>query len=1017
MSRLGNERRSRRVQFRLRLEHLESRHLMAGLNVLVFADQDGSRAYSPGVELPASNRLVYLDTNTDGAFQDDEPFAVSGLNGIASFSDLTPGDYLVGLLGSAPGQVQTTAVQADSVAAVIQSTQATALVTSDDLKHAWLIGNNGIAKFIGASDTNGGSVDLGGELRSSVSATAGTGYALVEPTGSGGVLELRQLNLNDGTAVPVSINGMPQGFAAVGLLWAGDRLFLKMSDGDSSQLAVAEVNAGVATVSSQVIASSGKSFGSTHRKAFALVSDNQTQLTLVDLTGSNPSFTTLTSGVELSNNLIESASFAADGRHLFVSHVGGGVEVLSLGSSIASAAFLASARGPLASGLKDGRLVTGSVGQNDQLIVWDTRTWLPTDSVSLPKPNSSALALAVDAFGENLIAATGQDAVKASIAKPGLQLVHVVDNSTTQSSIGVRVVDNSPTLPTDIHLNLFTAEDSTLTFNVGQHNAITTISSSPMFFSAVTQPSLGTLITSPSGQIIYQPAPNANGTDTFSLRGLDGINSTTVIVNLTILSANDLPTDFVIDVVPVKESATEGAEAGFATVYDVDVPSDYLITTTDLRFYVSNGQLLRSGLGKLDFESEPSVPVTLVAIDKQHPEVSISRLVSVPILDANDGPNFIVVTATSIRETGGDYVGGISIEDVDNNGPYQFTLSDDRFEVRDQQLKLKDSVTLNAATEPWIYVTVSVADPTAELNTNPISTVVEVEVQGSTTPPPRILTVSALRVPTYQPGAVAGTVGIENSLPGQTYTYEVSDGRFTVENGSLQLKDDAQLLPADGSTLTLTITATDSEGNALTQTVDIEVINDSPFQNPRNSLDVDNDGDVYPRDVLVLINLLNTSGPHVIDPNAPVGEGSDQEHLFIDVNGDGSFSAIDILIIINYLNSSPTAGEGEGPSLAVNQPSKDTVASTSATEENDLVAPAISNSPSSPASSNWRFTSINLPINSQATFSNAAEGEDPNTFSTNDTAINWCVSPTDDPSAIDAELESLLDQLSRERLR
>ncbi len=53
MKRPGPERIKRRTHIRLSLEHLEHRRLMAGLNVLVFNDQDGSRSLSPSVDTPA----------------------------------------------------------------------------------------------------------------------------------------------------------------------------------------------------------------------------------------------------------------------------------------------------------------------------------------------------------------------------------------------------------------------------------------------------------------------------------------------------------------------------------------------------------------------------------------------------------------------------------------------------------------------------------------------------------------------------------------------------------------------------------------------------------------------------------------------------------------------------------------------------------------------------------------------------------------------------------------------------
>ena len=86
-------------------------------------------------------------------------------------------------------------------------------------------------------------------------------------------------------------------------------------------------------------------------------------------------------------------------------------------------------------------------------------------------------------------------------------------------------------------------------------------------------------------------------------------------------------------------------------------------------------------------------------------------------------------------------------------------------------------------------------------------------------------------------------------------------------------------------------------------------------------LDVDNDGSVFPRDALILINRLNARGSHILTPPSASGEGgTTEENFFYDVNGDGMLTPLDALILINHLNrrttpaATGTAGEGEAPS-------------------------------------------------------------------------------------------------------
>ena len=70
----------------------------------------------------------------------------------------------------------------------------------------------------------------------------------------------------------------------------------------------------------------------------------------------------------------------------------------------------------------------------------------------------------------------------------------------------------------------------------------------------------------------------------------------------------------------------------------------------------------------------------------------------------------------------------------------------------------------------------------------------------------------------------------------------------------------------------------------------------SPWQNRIEPMDVNNDGNVVPRDVLAIINHLNTEGAGELE--APSGEPDN----YLDVTGDNHVSALDALRIIQVLN-------------------------------------------------------------------------------------------------------------------
>ncbi|MCU0963289.1 MAG: dockerin type I domain-containing protein, partial [Pirellulaceae bacterium] len=83
----------------------------------------------------------------------------------------------------------------------------------------------------------------------------------------------------------------------------------------------------------------------------------------------------------------------------------------------------------------------------------------------------------------------------------------------------------------------------------------------------------------------------------------------------------------------------------------------------------------------------------------------------------------------------------------------------------------------------------------------------------------------------------------------------------------------------------------------------------------RQRMDVNGDGELSPRDALLVINLLNTVGPgstsevqqRLRDASGGEGEGGGDDYF--DVNADGYLSARDALLIINELNRPEAEGE------------------------------------------------------------------------------------------------------------
>ena len=116
----------------------------------------------------------------------------------------------------------------------------------------------------------------------------------------------------------------------------------------------------------------------------------------------------------------------------------------------------------------------------------------------------------------------------------------------------------------------------------------------------------------------------------------------------------------------------------------------------------------------------------------------------------------------------------------------------------------------------------------------------------------------------------------------------------------------------------------DLDGSAFINSNDSQLVRDQQsaiiyrssgalvLQNPANRRDVDNDGNVSPLDVLIVINAINALN------QTGEGEPPSNSKFFLDVTGDENLSPLDALTVINWLNGDSSGdvpfetGDGEG---------------------------------------------------------------------------------------------------------
>lgn len=773
---------------RLQVEALESRRLMAGLNVSLYIDQNLSGNYEALTDRPAANRIVYIDLNRSGAFDDVEPVAITNQDGNALFTDLETGDYSVGLLTNE--QIQTVS---DPVTVSQTSTEP----ISPDVR----------------------------KLPSSQLADVPFLFAEIR--------EARQLDY----LVELE-NG--QGF--VGAKRVGEVTLLELID-QHGELTDSMVIAGRPT----------SLIGDRGSRRVAVATDRAT-------------------------------------------HVISAVEW-----SLVVNAVLADATAPLALGKN--HLVSADRSELGGWIVWNARDWQPARREKLA--DEPLLDVGFSEDGKSILALSVGALHQAQWISTNAQIS--VDDSHRQAQVrmGVQVMDDLPpiTVPT---LPIRQTVENTVD-RLDLRALLSGFSDLNLWFTVGSSTRNGLLEVDPSGKVVYAPNVGFVGEDQALVRVFDGATSSEITLGWEVSETNQPPSGIIVDIPAFAESTHFGSEIGFVTIIDPNAGAAYRVTTSDPRFRVENGRVTLQGV--VDFEQEPHISVEFSAVDEQE-LFSISATATLSLINTVEPPSAVLLSNLSVNEkTLNAVVGQISFLNPDSAADYQVAVSDSRFVVQGNQLVLLER--LDRQNGSMLALTLTVTDrnePAARLSQLFNLTINPVDDA------PRDIVISSLGVPELTPGAVVGVLSTTGLTDAGQARYEVSDPRFEVVEGVLKLREDAEVSRSDESSITLSVTAIGNTGASITVIFPLVVIPPrSPWQNPFNPPDVNGDGRITARDVLQVINYLNSNDSDGQPPSPRGPDGSGEPPPFHpDVNGDGRITALDALLIINLLNARVDAGSQAG---------------------------------------------------------------------------------------------------------
>lgn len=166
-------------------------------------------------------------------------------------------------------------------------------------------------------------------------------------------------------------------------------------------------------------------------------------------------------------------------------------------------------------------------------------------------------------------------------------------------------------------------------------------------------------------------------------------------------------------------------------------------------------------------------------------------------------------------------------------GTVQFQVSDNRFVVFGDILRLKDGVQVDASVEPTVTISVTATDETG-LQVGPASTTFQLQVTRVNHAPTALSlgapgSIAENRSTTAEPGTEIAPVIVSDEDAGDSFTFLVSDSRFQVKGNpgayKLFLKPGIALDFERTASIPLTITATDPAGLPISGKVTVQVLN------------------------------------------------------------------------------------------------------------------------------------------------------------------------------------------------
>ncbi len=607
----------------LLIDPLEDRRLLAGLDVRVFDDPLSIRVPDTS-SIPAAQRVVYLDLNSDGTHQASEPMSISDIDGIARFRNIDPGSYIVRLLGSSKSQIQTTNTEpapAGNWTGKLGATQS--LVWQSD-SIGWFATSDSLIEFDIDRATVLSQIPVSGRILSATMESQNQGTALVLTPDSqtqiiGFDLQTGQIQRwNDSTDLANSLIAGATPYKE--LIAVGGMTFLRRSSGNGDELLRLPNQQTWKSNPLPTIVASGiaphamlHSIGNQRLVVSeSLIEGSRlTVFTYTDETFEILAQRDFESFVRVSSTSPDSLLFAVETNR--------GIEILSTVSGLPTHLVLEQAIGPTVFDLSRGIFWSLSKLNTSRLIGWTIAEGSKIFDVLFAEAgttgNATRTQLTLGFRNDTLIGLRDGQIYRHSLSIARGSIASVIDQVIEQVAIGIRNrgPNNAPLLRSLPSIQA--TEDMPASIQTSDWiQATSDTDQDAVHYVIVRGGQLGTVSWSTSSGGVYIPKPNANGQDQIVVQAYDGRGwSTPQTVSIQIQPVNDPPQGLLYSGVLAIPEKQPGYVLGSLSIIDPDANEVFDYSVSDGRFEVVGNTLKVRDTAMILYQSPGWIDLVLSA--------------------------------------------------------------------------------------------------------------------------------------------------------------------------------------------------------------------------------------------------------------------------------------------------------------------------------------------------------------------------------------------------------------------